>query len=117
MNEAQKKLLTQTLRNLELLKCSFAVIDSDGIKYGALDVTTPKKSKRVHSYRQHGYKEVVLAMEVGDEYTFSECAGASKEECNTYRSAIGSLLIRTFGLGTSTATLNADGSVVAKRLK
>lgn len=91
MNDAQKKLLSTALKQLDLLKCTYAIIDPDGTTHGTLSVSTKKPRKKhehVYSFKQYGYTDVCDAMVPGDTYVFSDCAGRPYEEVKNYRSAI-----------------------------
>lgn len=114
MNDSRKKLLDSCIRQLEMLKCEFAIIDEDGEVHGTLELAGSRKKHR--DYRQYGYREICDAMLVGDTYTFADCVGADRVTVNNYRSAIGSRLLRTYGAGSATLQVMPDGSVVARRI-
>ena len=113
MNDAQKKLLNRALADLALLKCKFAVIDSEGTKHGDLPVEDTSERYR---FKDTGYAEIVDAMEVGDKYVFENPYPGDKVALGRYASSITSRSIATHGVG-SMKTARIDDAVVATRIK
>ena len=118
MNDQQKALLHRVIKQLELLKCEYAIVTPDGGKYGALPVAQSQPSTR-RDYKQYGYTDVVAAMQVGDEYTFDECVGCDKATINNYQASIGSALHKLYGEGSYRTTRVGPGkdAIHVRRIK
>ena len=118
MNEQQQALLQRCIKQLDLLKCEYAIITPDGTTLGALPVAKPEEPGERHNFRQYGYKEVCSAMQIGDTYDFDECVGAGKAAIKSYQSAIGSCLIKLYGTGSFTTQRVGPGRdiISVKRL-
>lgn len=116
MNEAQKKLLARAIADLVMLKCEFAVIDSEGNTHGELPITKPKDPVNRYNFRHTGYADVVDAMEVGDQYVFVCPYPGNVEARGRYAGSIASRSIRSHGVGSMTCTIRGD-DIVAQRIK
>ena len=116
MNDAQKKLLARALADLELLKCKFAVVDSDGKKHG--DLHAAEKPEEQYNFRRTGYMDVIDAMVPGDMYTFENPYPGDPVALRRFAGSCGSRAVRTHGVGTLTTALDvANDRFTVKRVK
>ena len=116
MNDQQEALLHRCIKQLELIKCEFAIVTPDGERHGTLKVDDTTEDR--NNFKQYGYKDVCAAMQVGDTYSFDECVGRDKVAVNNYQAAIGSCLNKLYGGGSYATARTGPGKDViwVKRL-
>ena len=107
MNMIQKQTLNKALSFLDAVGAAYAVIDTDGVKHGTLEVVEPKKRKK--SDRPYGSlsrfaSEVIGNMKVGEVVEID----TDVYDHETVRGAVTSWACNHWGKGTLTTAYNKE---------
>jgi hypothetical protein len=112
MLEIQKKTLQKAVDLLDSLKFTYAIVDTDGNKYGTLDVNSKKKGKRKPSEFPHGEKRAYVNgylqnMKVGDVVVMPW-----GKYGKLLQGSVLSWFCKTHGAGSGTSTINPSNQTI-----
>lgn len=110
MQDVQLKLLQRCIRDLGILGCTFAIIDSDGQKHGTLEVVEPKKNRSQFEYGAvTSYVESFIKdMKIGDVVEIA----VNEFGQHRLQSSIASWFIYRHGVGSQTSTFNKEKNIL-----
>ena len=108
MKDVQLKLLQRCIRDLEALGCTFAIVDTEGVKHGTLEVAEPKSRKSRCEF-EFGSVTKYLEPYIRD-LQVGQVAEIPVNEFGYSRlqSTAGSWFNKKYGAGSQTSTQNKD---------